>query len=497
MDNKDTKRKSAYKKWLHIFLFITILFAFIEWASNAKITSIAYGLFALGILLLFTKLQWGILFYISVCLLSSDTPGITEELISVHTISIGNFSIMVIWTLAVFFILIYVLVYENSSVNFEKNIFDRGIIYLGGLFTGAALIGISNLIENPRIYISDASFFINMAIAYFAVRMIFYRGRHLNTLFIFLVSCIGVRALAGVIYYILGIGAIKPHIVKPVTDSSGVLFHFLPLLAIAVLYFRGIERSTKYILIAFAIVGTFNVLFYASRGNLILMVVSIILLGAVLKQPGQKTTELFRKTKKIFFRAIVLIVTAILIMNFYRPGSINYIWYKIRSTIEIDYSTKITSAGVRWLEAKNITSHLWNEESIIWGEGLGGWFSDNYFPYTTNLLGGDAYPDEWILQNKLYKPHGSQLFIFLKMGIMGIIIYFGILLWIFVKGLKLSRDINHAYWRAIISASVIFLLTLYYKNFTSKLQIFFGILLAIISNIYFINYCNNQTQNEE
>lgn len=488
MINQYFKHNTHKNRWINIFLFLSILFALIEWASKAGIKSVAYGLFALGVLLLITKVRWGILFYISVFLLSTDTPSIaeTESLVSIYTISFGGFSIMVIWTLVVLVILLFVFVYKGSFFDLKKNSFDKGLIYIGGLFAGAAIIGVLNLTQNPRIYISDASYFINMAVAYFAVRVFFRREEKLNTLVIFIISCIGVRVTAGLIYYLLGIGSIAPHIVKPVMDSSRNLFHFLPLLGIAVFYFRGIQRSTKYLFLVFAIVGTLNVLFYASRGNLILLGVSIFILALLLRQPGRRKSEVFRKTKRIFFPVTVLILTSILIMHYYRPGSLNYVWWKIRSTVGIDSPREISAPGVRLLEAKNIAIHLWDKGTIIWGQGLGGWFSDKYIPYATKLFGGNAYPDEWILQSKFFKPHGSQLVIFLKMGLLGVILYFGTLFWMFLKGWKLSRNVSQIYWRSICSASVVFLLTLYIKNFTSKLQIFLGILLAVIANIMFL-----------
>ena len=483
--------KTKKGTWGRIILLTGALFAFIEWSSNDGISIVVgYGLFAFGVLLLFIRARWGILLFFAVCLLSTDTRSVTatEGLVSVHTISIGGFSLMVIWTLLVLFVLLLMFLHRGFFPNKAENYFDRGLIYLGGLFICASLVGIGNLIENPRMYISDLSYFINMAVAYFAVRLFFRGEKDLNILVILLVCCIGVRAIAGMVYYLLGFGAISPHVVKPVMDSSRNLFHFLPILAIAVLYFRGIYPSTKNVLLVFAIVGTANVLFYASRGNLILLTISIILLSFILAQPGCKNTEVFQKLRKISFPIFVLILFVIVLMHYYRPGSLNYVWWKMRSTIEIDYIREISSAGVRWLEAENIVAYLWHNGTILWGQGLGGWFVDDYIPFATELLGGWAFPDEWILQNKLYKPHGSQLWVLLKMGVLGTFVYFGILLWIFVKGWNLTRHIDRVYWRAISSASVVFLLTLYYKNFTSKLQIFLGILLGIIANIYFLHY---------
>jgi O-antigen ligase len=182
-------------------------------------------------------------------------------------------------------------------------------------------------------------------------------------------------------------------------------------------------------------------------------------------------------------------------MHYVRPGSLEYIVWKINSIRAISlFDTGmrgITSAEVRWLSFLNIVSHLWDTGNILWGVGLGGYFTDDYIPFASFLLDGSAFKNEWILQNKLYKPHGAQLVILLKMGVIGAIVYLGLLLIFFIRSWKATVKITSSpLWHSVCAACVAFLPLLSYKNFTSKIQIFMGITMAVIVNIVAIHTRN-------
>jgi hypothetical protein len=166
-----------------------------------------------------------------------------------------------------------------------------------------------------------------------------------------------------------------------------------------------------------------------------------------------------------------------------RPGSLDYVYWKLTSTTDLEYDTDLSSAAVRWLEWKNIVAHLVDKRTLLWGEGLGGWFTDKYYPFSAWLLGGSSYPDEWILQGRLYKPHGTQLFVLLKMGVLGIILYFGTLLLLFLHSVRIFRRLNTIDFKYITLGIVAFTPFLLYKNYISKLQVFMGICLGIIAAI--------------
>ena len=49
------------------------------------------------------------------------------------------------------------------------------------------------------------------------------------------------------------------------------------------------------------------------------------------------------------------------------------------------------------------------------------------FPFTHYLFDTSSYPDEWIINNTIYKPHLVVLYIFLKTGLIGLIVWLIIL----------------------------------------------------------------------
>lgn len=486
--------------WLYILLLNTGLFILLQSIEKARIHGVFFGIFALGVVLLLTKPRIGIMFYISVCLLSSDVSQLIEigrgtfnqPPVSIHTVSVGNFAIMPLWTISVLFVMLLQMSMRKAIIIFRPK-FDKIIFYIGLIFLFAGAIGLINLLESPRIYISDASYFINMATAYFAVRIYFQKERDLKQLVMVIISCLVIWSSAGILLYILGIGAITDTLIKPVVDSCRSLFPLLVFASVATFYIPGISASFKISMILFGFAGIFNILTYASRGNIIFLLFGILLLLFLLRGSNTTIFEGMRKFKKIIIPSVILIVLALLSMHYIRPGCLNYIVWKFESLFSISLfdpiMKNISSAEVRWLSFLNIIHYLWNTGKIVWGTGLGGYFSDNYILFASYVIGKSAFPDEWILNNTLYKPHGTQLFILLKIGVFGIFAYYGVLLLFFLRSWKAAAKIRYSYlWYSIYSACIAFLPLLYYKNYISKIQIFMGIIMAVIVNIVIIHY---------
>lgn len=469
--------------FIKICFCIIFFFTIIQAVEKTAISTAFFAIYAFGVVLLAANPRLGILFYIAVCLLGTDTPLInaTSPLISIHTVGLGGMALMPIYTLSVLGFLVIFLLYKGRIV-YEKN-FDSIMFSIGGLFLIAGIIGLHNLSHGPRIYISDASWYINMITSYLAVRLFFRKGHDLKLLVMVVIACLGVQAFAGIIFYIFGVGAVSANVVKPVMDSARNLFPLLVILGFSVYYMPRVSLTTKTIIVMFGFSGVFNVLTYASRGNMILTTFAILLLLVLLHKPQSKNIELSRKIKRIIFPSVVFVAASLLAMHFIRPGSLNFIIWKLKSTLEIGDADILSSANVRWLEFQNIVAHLWNNGSILWGEGLAGYFTDDYKPFAMNLLDGSAFKNQWILANTLYKPHGSQLFILLKMGVGGAFIYFALLFLFFVRCWKAKRYILFPFWLSVFTSLLAFLPLIYYKNFNSKLQVFMGIVMAVLVNI--------------
>lgn len=471
--------------WGRLLFFLVLFFVGIELASYHNIALISYGLLAAGAMLLIVNLQLGVLFYFATLLLSTDTPYTlnTTGFSSVHTTAIAGLSVMNMWTLFLLAVCGAYIVISRRRHPVERQRLDRLVVALAIPFALAAVIGLKNLDDNLRIYIHDASYYGNLAIAYLAVRLTCQDRRWLYRLVSVLVVSITVFALAGVVYYVVGIGQFAGSNVRAVWDSSRNLFPILVLLGLAC-YLLGprIPESTRAVLFIGTVAGAFNVISYASRGNLILLSLGVLLLLFLNKTRYGASID-FRQVVKVALIVGMLTVLILWAMAQLRPGSLNYVYWKLVSTVDLEYDQDISSAATRWLEWKNINAHLLRNGTIILGEGLAGWFTDSYYPFALSLLGGSAYPDDWILSGRLYKPHGTQLFILLKMGIGGLVFYHGILTLIFLEGIRILRRSRSDYASCIALAIVAFMPLLFYKAFSSKMQLFMGALIAILAVI--------------
>jgi hypothetical protein len=492
--NRDAIKFSSLTTRL-IILF-TVLFAFLEITLYRNIVLASYGLFAIGIAVLFFNPRWGFFYYLVVNLLSTDTPFTfsTTGFSSVHITKIAGLTIETLWTVLMLLAFIsYTLLGKYRLRKKHLLRIDRLLIFMGILFGIEAILGLRHSGINIPVFISDASYYINMAIAYLAVRLTCRDKRSLRTLLAVLVACLIVRAGAGLLYFIVGIGEQAGANYRAVTDSIRNIFPLLVLLGMAY-YARSStfrrDRVVGRVLLFGGALGAFNVLNYASRGNILMTFVGIAVLIVLSRYSSQQQHSVFGALKsflKVVVFAVIIIGFALWFMDSVRPGSLDYLEWKLNSFLDISYDRGLSSAATRWLEFKNIVPYLWHRGNILWGEGLGGWFVDKYYPFAEWLLGGSAYPDDWILAGRLYKPHGTQLVILLKMGIVGLVIYYGILMAIFINGIKILRRCHDPFFRIILLAVLSFLPLLLYKNFISKMQIFMGVAIGILAVIQSFN----------
>jgi len=84
-----------------------------------------------------------------------------------------------------------------------------------------------------------------------------------------------------------------------------------------------------------------------------------------------------------------------------------------------------------------------------------------------------------------FKPHTTPIFLFLKIGIIGVIIYYWMFYRVFMYAKKSLKIINNLYHRIIVITLMVSVIVLSVNNFSSKMQItggvFIGILFSLIS----------------
>jgi len=482
------QKKNIYplgKKWLLLFGFLLILYLLIDYSSYLGIKPVVYILFVLGIIIPLINLRWGLFYYLTISLLSGDTSRIlnSSHFISIHVTQLGQTTLITYLTIFIFLVAIsYFLIKKRKKI--KITIIDQLIIAVVILYCISGIIGLKNFLQFSKYYISDASYIINLVFIYFVIRLVITNKKQLKQLISLIILCFVVRSLVGIIYYYYGIGMPAGINVRTFYDSSRNLLPFIFFLCtlLALYLWKKISSGQKIILILFSLSALFHIITFASRGNMIFTGIGILLIILFLiNRPLHIQKKILIKTTMFVILGIGLTLISVQII---RPGALAYPEWKIKSLYEVNTdSAKLSSTSSRILEFKNIFNHLSTHNNLLWGEGLGGWFRDEYHPYVHKLLGGGAYPDKNILERKIFKPHGSQFMILLKMGLGGLVIYYSLLMIIFIQSYKIFKKIKEPYYKAIALAITVFLPLLFYKNFISKIQIFFGIILAILACI--------------
>ena len=299
------------------------------------------------------------------------------------------------------------------------------------------------------------------------------------------------------IFWFLGIGQINAHVVKPIMDSVRNVFPLILLLGVSTFYLRiNYADNYRYTYI-FSLFSAFNIFIYASRGNMIMTVLCLIFLFYLLRSFKGSSVRFIKANVYLVVLVTISIVTMAILEN-----SLQLIIWKLSSltssSIFSGNAADIGSTGTRVLELINIFYHLRDTNSLIWGKGLGGYFRDDYIPYAHLYLGASTYNDEWILKREIFKPHGTPLFLFLKLGLGGAILYYLVFIYATVKSCKPIVQLRDYGGHYIYVTFIAFLPLLYYKNFTSKLQIVMGILIAVVANVnFYVKYHQNAGLNNE
>lgn len=466
---------------------ISILYLMIDYASYHNLIAFTYLVFLTGLILPLINIRWGLYYYLIINILSDDTPRFlslveTKNFTSVHFTTLGPFTLMVYWTLFMLFVLL--IYYFTKQRPFRTQRMDKYMFGLILLFLVAGAIGADNLVQFPREYIQDASYIVNMVIFYLFVRIAINREEQLRRIISLIIICFGMKTVVALVYYYLGIGTPVGRNIRVIYESGRNLLGLIFFLCLSLsLYLPEMKLRHKAFLMLFGFATLFNLVTYASRGNLLLAGIGgVLFLGVV----GMARFRAAVRARYVIM-VLLLAVATLVAIDYMRPGALNFVWWKLRTLAEVNplhiESYTSYSPSTRVIEAINIFYLELERGSILWGEGLGGWFNDRYYPFPFEILGGSAYPDEHILMGKLFKPHGTELVVFLKTGLLGTLVYYFIMLLFFKETYIIFKNTDDKFWKAVVLGTFVFLPLFFYKNYTSKLQVFFGIALAIVANI--------------
>lgn len=130
------------------------------------------------------------------------------------------------------------------------------------------------------------------------------------------------------------------------------------------------------------------------------------------------------------------------------------------------------SPRIRVLEFMNILYELReNPAGLIVGKGIGGSFTDKYYPIPFTL---GAYSEDQWSSHEFYRVHETLNFVLLKFGILGIVFLLFFVIWLLRK-LHYELSGETAFLYVVLTFGVLFML-----GYSLKLAVFMGIMMGTL-----------------
>jgi len=454
---------------ISIILFVLIVEFITNFGHDILVAILFIAIFAL--MIFNTKKYFR--FFILLFLFSDDMSRFSSHstlgsITSIYTIPSFNMLITVFSLLTLLLIYTYhrkLFVAKEMKSLFYFNIF---------ILCAGTVCGLSYIILYPRIAVQDASYFINPLVFMLATYLI-YKDDH-KYFKIFLSSIIlaaAVKFLILLFLFITGNGEVVGSMVKVTGDSGKSLIGLYA--TVFLLLFIRTRKINRFIYLFMFLVSILLIFSIASRSSMLFILISLA--TAIYLLDASKIKQI----AYILFSVIGL-YASIVAIELLHPNAINNVLWKLGSFGEIDihagkYSS--LSAVTRYIEVLNIFFQHLDEGTIIQGAGFGSYFTDNNVPFPFSLYDTDSYRDEWIYNRTFFKPHTTPIFLFLKIGLGGVFLYYFVYMKVFLKLKKhlplISNGLEYSFAVAILS-NILLVIT---KNYSSKMQIATGIFMAI------------------
>ena len=418
-------------------------------------------IFITGIIVSIINRRSGFIYYIFTVFIFDDIPydlKLVETFVSIDTLYILGQTATKLWSLIWGAIILhdyFKLKYKMPNDPLRKTISVLFLIsFTVGIIRGNFL--------NAGPFINDFRFFINFFIGYYGIILYMKSTEDIYNVF----KILGLIFIAKLIVMISQTFLLLNNFtVYTMTGDTGLVLAPTFLL----IYYSLLKQNSKTIN---AIAITLCILSFgiaSARGRIFILIFQIILFLFASKK--LKRIPLFAFTILFCFSLIPLIDE-----NIY-----NFLVWKLQS-FSPDSDTSESSI-VRLVEYKNIISQ--NAKDFFgaaFGQGLGGSWSSKDYQYPFNLYGKDAYPDEWITNDKFYKPHGIIQFSILKFGFGGFLFLYGL---IFIHFFKVKTQINSIKetiqierYKDLTLSLFTGVCMLFIISYSSKHQFFLGVFLS-------------------
>ncbi|MDD2646453.1 MAG: hypothetical protein PHV78_00815 [Patescibacteria group bacterium] len=463
-----------------LFIFLFILVDFLSYSGPLWVL-IILGIVAL--ILLFIN-QKKFVYLISILLLLSDDQSkfvdLGERLVkSIIGYPLAGNTILA-YLLVIFLIKMVFDILLKKKFKFSLNIYEQILLAISCLYILAAIIGFSNILLNPIQYSSQLSPIIVIVAGYFLIKTTFRSRDELIKFFKIIILAFTARIFVMTIQFIysrLGVYAIT----NQFNYSSTIQFILIPLyfwtgLLIWPRKWRN-PLFSRLGLILFIILILFNCYSTGSRYVLLSLGISFALSFFIFAFSLPK----FIKIITIFGIIFLILVAGVSIIF---PK--NFAYFVSRSSHLLDWRLSPTSGtttiAVREIEAINILGRLYATNSLIWGRGLGDYFTSEYYPIPQIIYereGRGAYPIEWLEKDHFLRPHHPFIQMLLQFGVGGLLIYLALLFIIFYSFFKRFYRSKNLAIKIIFFSLFLGSFPILTSNWSLATNYLFGLILAI------------------
>lgn len=429
-------KKFAYNQIIGVVLYLLQFFQFVNIATT----------FIVFLLIIYFYKKNKLEYSLSLILLFS---ALSVNGVNIYVLQIAGVNLFYITILVLFFIYLF------------KNI-DRILwiprflaIYIG-LIVVVLSYSLPNLIDSTLYFIKDL---IIILIIPLTIVILFKNLENEKILHLFF-NIISIKILASLIMFMTGLTLSQDeNMFNALTiDNADELDSLFVVFLLAMLFTRK-SREGRW-LIVLLLISLFGLLNYGlgfvGLGSQVMIMVIIVICFF-----GLRRLSLF----------IPLLVLLIVSINNVGSESIDYKFQNITqliSNLDRDSVYMIPhSPQVRVIELINIFSYPWY--NVLFGHGVGGYFSDYYFQFNENI-GKFDFSEFEIRSRRFYNPH-NLAYNFLKFGILWQIF----LLLLVYKALKRTSGNTRVF--VVIS---LFTLSLN-MGYATKTSILFGIILIMVS----------------
>ena len=351
-----------------------------------------------------------------------------------------------------------------------------------------AIVGLKNLGSYPRQYIADLATFINFFAGFLLIRMYFVEREDVDKLLVVLINSVAARTIVGLFWFFMGIGYTKGVVLLPFYDPVGAFPLFILLLGGSILLYDNLPKGHKMFLMIIITLSTIFQILWPARGQWLFFVVGVIFVSSYLSV-----------RKKLLFKIRMVFLISVLggMLLYYKGDLVRYSMWKLGTITNFfnAYSSgeNIAQRKIEWI---NVKMKLMEEKKILFGDGAGSWFDDRYYPFSfndgTSIVAESAFTQTQLLEWKFFKPHGMQINLFMKSGLVGLGCYTYALFLIMVTVWKRAKSVYDGHYKSIligVCVPCIYQLL----GFSAKNFVLSGILLAVIVNVFYLSEIREET----